>query len=166
MRGSGWHHSPETKLKLALSNRGQRRSEQTKERQRQAHQQRDPATYLPAIKAAAEFNRGKRRTIETRTKIAIAHKGEKSHFWKGGVTEAHLLIRTTLEYRLWREAVFARDNYTCIWCGDNRGGNLNADHIKPFALFPALRFAIDNGRTLCHDCHKKTDTYGRRSRYR
>ena len=67
--------------------------------------------------------------------------------------------RKTLEYRLWREAVFARDNFTCIWCFQ-RGGKLQADHIKPFALYPELRFALDNGRTLCEDCHKTTNTYG------
>jgi len=69
-------------------------------------------------------------------------------------------IRKSKEYKLWRTAVFERDDYTCIWCGI-RGNYLNADHIKPFALFPELRFAIDNGRTLCVDCHKKTGTWGR-----
>lgn len=86
--------------------------------------------------------------------------GEKNHKWKGGVTPLHMKLRKSLEYKIWRKAVFERDNYTCIWCGDNKGGNLEADHIKPFAYFPELRFAIDNGRTLCESCHKKTDTFG------
>src|SRR3990167_1051067 len=92
--------------------------------------------------------------------MSESRKGAKSFFWKGGVTPIHQKIRMSLEYRLWREAVFARDRYTCVWCGDDKGRNLNADHIKPFAFYPELRFAIDNGRTLCVKCHRTTDTYG------
>ena len=84
---------------------------------------------------------------------------EKNPAWKGGVTPAHELIRKSSEYKLWREAVFKRDDYTCQICF-KRGGRLNADHIKPFALFPELRLAIDNGRTLCAECHRKTETWG------
>lgn len=91
------------------------------------------------------------------------NKGENHHSWKGGVWKnTNLAIRKSLEYKLWRIAVFERDNYTCIWCGQI-GGELNADHIKPFSQYPELRFAIDNGRTLCVSCHKKTDTYGFKS---
>lgn len=77
-----------------------------------------------------------------------------------GLTPIREKIRASEEYKLWRQAVFERDNYSCVWCGDKQGNNLEADHIKPFSLFPELRFAIDNGRTLCKPCHRKTDTYG------
>ena len=93
-------------------------------------------------------------------------RGEKSSNWKGGITPINRSIRTSLEYKLWRTAVFERDNYTCIWCGARSGNGkaivLNADHIKQFAFYPELRFAIDNGRTLCTPCHKKTDSFGGR----
>ena len=64
-----------------------------------------------------------------------------------------------IDYILWRTAVFMRDDYTCQECGQ-RGGRLEADHIKPWALYPELRYAIDNGRTFCRSCHMLTDTWG------
>jgi hypothetical protein len=72
----------------------------------------------------------------------------------------NLLFRASLKYREWRSSVFKRDNYTCVICKDKKGGNLEADHIKDFALYPELRLDINNGRTLCKSCHKKTDNYG------
>lgn len=80
-------------------------------------------------------------------------RGENHHRWKGGITPKMEILRHSLEYKLWRTAVFERDNYTCRWCGDDEGRNLNADHIQEFAKYPELRFAIDNGRTLCKKCH-------------
>ena len=119
---------------------------------------------------------GKKRSAETRKKSSLSLKGkvpwnkgkkwpeksgENAPGWKGGVSTENEILRHSLEYRLWRTAIFERDNYTCIWCG-TRGGELNADHIKPFSLFPELRFAIDNGRTLFIDCHKTTPTYAKK----
>ena len=86
--------------------------------------------------------------------------GPNSSNWKGGVTPINRIIRTSPEYKIWRKAVYERDNYTCIWGGKAHGDRLNADHIKPFSLYPELRFSVDNGRTLCAECHKLTDTFG------
>lgn len=83
--------------------------------------------------------------------------------WKGGITPENQKIRHSDEYKKWRKAVFERDDYTCQICGA-RGGKLNADHIKPFAKFPSLRFEVTNGRTLCVICHRTTDTFGIKSR--
>lgn len=102
---------------------------------------------------------GKKKTLETRKKMSERLKGNRTNLWKGGITGINRLIRSSFEYRLWRESVFKRDNWTCTECG-KKGGELNADHIKPFSQYPELRFAIDNGRTLCINCHKNTPTFG------
>jgi hypothetical protein len=96
---------------------------------------------------------GKKHSLETRFKISHALSGEKSPFWKNGKFQRDTLVRLSIESRIWREAVFSRDNWGCQSCG-KRGGNLNAHHIKPFSTYPDLRFAIDNGKTLCVLCHK------------
>ncbi len=110
------------------------------------------------------INVGRRYPEERNIKI----RGANSPHWKGGVTPTNELLRHSQDYKLWRKAVFERDNYTCIWCGSKCGNGknivLNADHIKSWSDFPELRFAIDNGRTLCVPCHQKTDSYKKRKR--
>ena len=97
---------------------------------------------------------GKKRSLESRRKQGLAIKGEKSYLWKGGITPINKAIRNSPYYKDWRSAVFKRDNYTCQNCREV-GGILNADHIKPFSLYPKLRFDMNNGRTLCKPCHKQ-----------
>ncbi len=82
-------------------------------------------------------------------------RGNQHWNWQGGITTESKLQRHSVQYKLWRESVFTRDNFTCVFCS-KRGGYLEADHIKPFAHYPELRFAIDNGRTLCRPCHITT----------
>ena len=61
--------------------------------------------------------------------------------------------RNMPEYIEWRLAVYERDNYTCQHCGAK--GRIQAHHIKQWAHYPALRFDVGNGITLCHSCHAK-----------
>jgi hypothetical protein len=115
------------------------------------------------LKSSTKRNRNKFCSKECYSKWLSENRlGEKHPNWMGGITPINNKIRNSVEYKLWRKSVFERDNYTCVWCGEKElvSGKLNADHIKPFALFPELRFAIDNGRTLCENCHKTTETFG------
>lgn len=92
-------------------------------------------------------------------KSNISTKGDKNHNWKGGVTKEKVKIRNSASYKLWREEVYKRDDYTCQKCL-SRGVYLEAHHIKPFSLYPDERFNIENGIALCKPCHKETDSYG------
>lgn len=108
---------------------------------------------IPKEKLA--YWKGKKMSAETRRKMSenSGQRGEKNCKWKGGITPENQKIRMGIEIRLWREAVFARDNWTCQKCFI-RGGELQAHHIKPFAKFPEMRTSIENGLTLCKKCHR------------
>lgn len=88
-----------------------------------------------------------------------------SQYRDEGKRTADKKIRQSWAYKAWRTLVFERDDYKCTEC-ETRGGSLHADHIKPFALYPELRFDVSNGRTLCVPCHMKTNTWGRGAVYR
>lgn len=103
-----------------------------------------------------EFKKGHKTVIAP---LENRRTGVKNNKWKGGITPINEKVRKSIKYKEWRKKVFERDNFTCQSCG-TRGGDKHADHIKPFALYPELRFSLENGRTLCVPCHKETDTYG------
>ena len=78
---------------------------------------------------------------------------ENNSNWNSNLTDKERqLKRNYLEYTKWRKGVYKRDNYTCQQCGQV-GGNLNAHHIESYANNPDLRTTLENGITLCKDCH-------------
>ena len=116
-------------------------------------------------KGKATGNNNAMANPEFRKKVSEAKRGvphynqrEENHpNWENG--KENLRLRGRLEYKQWRESVFERDDWTCQECKTRGGIELNAHHIKPFAFHPELRFDVNNGQTLCVDCHKGTDTY-------
>lgn len=109
---------------------------------------------IPWNKGLKGIGKGIKRSSETRKKMS----GRNCHLWKGGITPENKKIRSSIDMRIWRIAVFERDGYTCQVC-KKVGVILNSHHIKSFAHYPELRFDIDNGVTLCEDCHKLTDNF-------
>lgn len=83
---------------------------------------------------------------------SLWNKGEHNPRWKGGVSKTRLKGTNCKEYIIWRKAVVERDNWTCQSCG-KVGGSLHAHHIKLWKDYPELRYVVDNGITLCIECH-------------
>jgi hypothetical protein len=82
------------------------------------------------------------------------NRGENHYKWKGGTGQPY---RRTGEYKNWRKAVYSRDYFTCQMpsCG-YKGPNIEAHHIIPCRENAQLVNAVNNGITLCKDCHKLT----------
>lgn len=69
-------------------------------------------------------------------------------FW----TDRH--DRSSTRYKYWRKSVFDRDEYICQGCGTRK--DLQAHHIIQWidcSENKDLRYATENGITLCRKCH-------------
>lgn len=102
------------------------------------------------------------------------NKNPQRKWWK---TKLTYQIRNSVEYKYWRKKIFERDLYTCVWCLRKRKKwdrvVIQADHIYPLckiiddyeiksmedAISCNELWDINNWRTLCKECHKKTSTY-------
>lgn len=120
---------------------------------------------------------------ETRKKMSEARKGRfkgiESPVWKGGITSFISLIRNDAKYKVWRLQVFKRDRFTCQICGGESHGDIEAHHLKSFnkiltesniiTLKQALNckelWQIDNGVTLCIECHKNLHSKNKKKSY-
>ena len=118
---------------------------------------------MPTPHAAIKFNTGRRMSDERKRAISERAKsrGKNHNFYKDGSSEDRVkkgsrqYICQTIEYKLWRADVLTRDNNTCQDCGVKLEKGLHVHHIQSWNEYPDLRYAVDNGKTLCPECHRK-----------
>lgn len=155
-------HSEETKIKIGLGNKGKTRSEETKQKISEIVTA-NPNMYWKGKKrpevsqwlSSPEANRKKSEAQKGKPKPYL--QGEKNWKWikdRTLVMEKHR-VRGSLEWKQWRETIFARDNFTCKDCGAT-SCYLEPHHIIPIRSDWSKLFNTNNGITLCRPCHKKT----------
>src|SRR3990167_8660856 len=178
MKGRGHPQSEETKAKLRLANIGKSISLEC--RKKISLKMKGKIPWIKGRKMSPEFckklsivnkgkpslKKGQRMSEEQKRKISIKLGGN-------GNRPLKKQIKGIFQYQSWRKAIFERDDYTCQLC-DKRGGKLNVDHypitfaeivreydfknLEEAINCPAL-WSMENGRTLCFNCHKKTPTF-------
>lgn len=85
------------------------------------------------------------------------YSGKKHHFYKPSLSdedrlEKHRYILRGKNSVQWRKKIFERDDYTCGVC-EHRGDSLVAHHLDGWNWAKDRRFDLDNGITLCKECH-------------
>lgn len=87
----------------------------------------------------------------------------KDHYnYNPNLTQGDRINRRSLpQYSRWRTKIYVRDEYTCKTCGLKKR-NLNAHHLDGWNWATNKRFDLNNGITLCEQCHKEFhNIYGR-----
>lgn len=81
--------------------------------------------------------------------------GDKNHNWNPNRTRYERIeARASQEYRDFVKKVLKRDNYMCRCCNSKgTGRNLNVHHMNAWATFIDERYDVENGITLCDNCH-------------
>jgi hypothetical protein len=83
--------------------------------------------------------------------------GPNNYGWKPELTDAERARNKSrlsdTSYKEWRYSVFKRDLFTCQCCRKRGKGELNAHHLDGYNWCKERRTDVDNGVTLCKECH-------------
>lgn len=183
----GNHHSEETRRKISQSQIGKKLSKETRKKISEAFK--GPRHPLWGKRHTEETKNKMRDTkinqYRNNSELIIRisnsvkklwqdpeyrkeHTGPNHHWWKGGITkrEETLAHALRVELRNWAKKVLERGNYTCQRCGirSEEKRIMQVHHIKSVLEYPSLVLDIANGITLCKNCHRKTESYGRKLR--
>ena len=102
-----------------------------------------------------------RNTDEMRQKLSAAKRGRclgpDNPNWRGGIALRDP-DRGRYRAKMWVNEIKNRDKWRCVECSSTQ--NLHAHHIKPWRYYPEFRYDVDNGITLCHNCHEAAHGHG------
>lgn len=97
------------------------------------------------------------KTLEHRIRLSARLQGVSISEWQGFLSNKRQKDMDSSEYKEWRTSVFTRDNYTCARCGKRsvKGSEvvLCAHHLDSYSTHPEKRLDVNNGITLCNECH-------------
>jgi len=178
----GIKKSDEVKRNMGLAQKGHIVSDKTRMKISNTLKKRNAKMNKNKIIKKKRPHSGWHQSEETKLKISFANKGkpgfkkEKHPNWKNGITSLNKQIRNCDLYFQWRSDVFKRDEWICQTC-HKKGCYLEAHHKKPLILIinenniKTMKSAlvckelwdVNNGVTLCKDCHnlvkKRIDFY-------
>lgn len=108
---------------------------------------------------------GKKHSKETKKKISLAQIGKKQsieliekRISKIRGQRRKQTRHSSRKYWEWRDAVKEKDGWKCQHCGMTEKNKLHAHHVIPWKENKNKRFDIENGLTLCKNCHAKEET--------
>lgn len=180
--GLGKKMSEETKLKISLANRGKKRTTDMRANYSNAKLGTSWPELSKKKMLGNKNGAGSNRSEEHKKIISDCHKGKKYFLGKHHTEEVKKAMRLRIpwnkgkkyfiienrellkkdrqhmydtQYKSWMLSVKIRDSWRCCMNSNSCYGRLEAHHIFNWKDFPALRYSMQNGITLCKAHHPR-----------